>query len=89
MWSAVTTVTTVTTVGYGDRYPTTTTGRLIAVGLMVIGIALLGVVTATIAAWFVGRMHKVQEAEERTEATLADVLTELREVKARLDAIER
>lgn len=55
LWWAVTTV---TTVGYGDRYPTTTTGRLIAVGLMVVGIALLGVVTATIAAWFVGRMHK-------------------------------
>lgn len=86
LWWAATTV---TTVGYGDRYPTTTTGRLIAVGLMVVGIALLGVVTATIAAWFVGRIHQVQAAEERTEATLADVLTELREVKARLDDFDR
>ena len=86
LWWAVTTV---TTVGYGDRYPTTTTGRLIAVGLMVVGIALPGVVTATIAAWFLGRIHQVQQAEERTEATMADVLTELREVKARLDSIER
>jgi voltage-gated potassium channel len=86
LWWAATTV---TTVGYGDRYPTTTTGRLIAVGLMVVGIALLGVVTATIAAWFVARLHKVQEAEERTEATLVDVLAELREVRARLDSIER
>ena len=80
---------TVTTVGYGDRYPTTTTGRLIAVGLMVVGIALLGVVTATIAAWFVGRIHQVQEAEEHTAATLVDVLTELREVTSRLDSIQR
>jgi voltage-gated potassium channel len=84
-WAAAT----VTTVGYGDRYPTTATGRLIAVGLMVVGIALLGVVTATIAAWFVDRLRGVQEAEEKTEATLTEVLDELREIRARLDSIER
>jgi voltage-gated potassium channel len=84
LWWAATTV---TTVGYGDRYPTTPAGRLIAVALMVVGIALLGVVTATVAAWFVGRLRDVQEAEERTEATLADVLAELREVKSRLDSL--
>jgi voltage-gated potassium channel len=86
LWWAVTTV---TTVGYGDRYPTTPAGRLIAVGLMVVGIALLGVVTATIAAWFVSRIQKVQEAEQRTEATMVDVLAELREVTARLDSMEQ
>nr|WP_254925730.1 MULTISPECIES: potassium channel family protein [unclassified Rhodococcus (in: high G+C Gram-positive bacteria)] len=43
LWWAITTV---TTVGYGDYWPTTATVRLIAVGLMVAGIALLGVVTA-------------------------------------------
>lgn len=44
---------TITTVGYGDFYPITIVGRLIAVGLMIAGIALLGTVTATLAAWFV------------------------------------
>ena len=46
-------ITTLTTVGYGDIYPTTTDGRFIAVGLMVTGICVLGVISATVAAWFV------------------------------------
>ena len=46
-------ITTVTTVGYGDRYPTTTEGRLLAVMLMFMGISLVGVITASVAAWFV------------------------------------
>jgi len=50
LWWAITTV---TTVGYGDRYPTTTEGRLLAVGLMIMGISLMGVITASVAAWFV------------------------------------
>ena len=50
LWWAITTV---TTVGYGDRYPTTTEGRFIAVALMIMGISLMGVITASVAAWFV------------------------------------
>ena len=46
-------ITTLTTVGYGDIYPTTTQGRFIAVGLMVSGICVLGVISAAVAAWFV------------------------------------
>ena len=56
-WSA----TTVTTVGYGDHYPVTTQGRLIAVALMVVGIATVGAITAAVAAWMV---EQVREAEE-------------------------
>lgn len=50
LWWAVTTV---TTVGYGDRFPTTTEGRILAVMLMVVGISLVGVITASVASWFV------------------------------------
>jgi voltage-gated potassium channel len=46
-------LTTITTVGYGDRFPTTTEGRFLAVGLMIMGISLMGVITASVASWFV------------------------------------
>ncbi len=59
LWWAITTV---TTVGYGDRYPTTTEGRLLAVMLMFMGISLVGVITASVAAWFV---KMSQDAEKQ------------------------
>jgi voltage-gated potassium channel len=91
------TLTTISTVGYGDRYPVTFEGRVVAAALMVAGIALLGVVTASIASWFVENLRRaseqveeeVEEAGERTSAQLAGVLAELRAISARLDALER
>jgi voltage-gated potassium channel len=49
LWWAITTT---TTVGYGDIYPRTGEGRLIAVVLMLTGIGLIGVFTATVANFF-------------------------------------
>ncbi|MFT4265049.1 MAG: potassium channel family protein [Nocardioides sp.] len=54
LWWAFTTV---TTVGYGDRYPVTTQGRVVAGALMLIGIAVVGAVTAAIAAWFIEHLN--------------------------------
>ncbi len=44
---------TITTVGYGDKYPITTEGRLIAGILMTAGVGLFGTFTAYVASWFV------------------------------------
>jgi voltage-gated potassium channel len=49
-------ITTITTVGYGDITPVTTTGRWIAVLLMIGGISLVGSITATLASWIVQRV---------------------------------
>jgi voltage-gated potassium channel len=49
-WSFVT----VTTVGYGDKFPITTEGRLIAALLMVTGVGLFGTFTGFVASWFMG-----------------------------------
>jgi voltage-gated potassium channel len=98
------TITTISTVGYGDRYPVTFEGRVVAGALMVTGIALLGVVTASIASWFVENLRRageevtaeieedideVAEDVQRTEEQLAAVLAELRTVSARLAELER
>ncbi|RFU19894.1 potassium channel family protein [Geodermatophilus marinus] len=78
---------TVTTVGYGDRFPVTPTGRAIAVGLMLAGIALLGVVTAALASWLVERVEEVEEesqaATRRDVHALADEVARLRAELAR------
>ena len=78
LWWAVTTV---TTVGYGDRYPTSGSGRLIAVGLMLAGIALLGVITATLASWFV---ELVNETSRATRSEVEQLATEISQLRALL-----
>lgn len=44
---------TITTVGYGDKFPVTTEGRVIAAILMTAGVGLFGTFTAFVASWFV------------------------------------
>ncbi|OYO14986.1 ion transporter [Enemella evansiae] len=66
------TLTTMTTVGYGDCYPVTATGRWIGAGLMIGGIAILGTVTATIASWLVEHISEGSEVE-RLRAEIAEL----------------
>jgi voltage-gated potassium channel len=90
-------LTTITTVGYGDLYPTTAQGRLVAAGLMVAGIAILGTVTAAIATWFLEQIG-ARDASEAVPAAgprrdpaderHAELLAELRDLRRRLDVVE-
>lgn len=97
LWWAMTTM---TTVGYGDRFPVTTQGRAMAAVLMLAGIAILGIVTASIAAWFIGQFTAVTEAvedaaEELTEEAgegadrQAELLAAVRELSQRMERLER
>ena len=78
LWWAMATV---TTVGYGDIRIVTGEGRMVAVALMMGGITLLGVVTATLASWVVQR---VSEEEIAAEAATAAHIDELRDEVRRL-----
>ncbi|MFO0323253.1 MAG: potassium channel family protein [Bacteroidota bacterium] len=54
---------TMTTVGYGDKYPVTTEGRIIAAILMTVGVGLFGTFTAYVSSWFV--KDNAKSAEEK------------------------
>ena len=79
LWWAVVTS---TTVGYGDFTPTTLEGRAVAAVLMLVGIGLLSVVTAHVAAYFV----QVDEGDalEAIRAELAELRTEIAELNHHL-----
>jgi voltage-gated potassium channel len=74
-------ISTMTTVGYGDRFPVTDEGRVAAVALMIGGVAVLGLVTATLASWLVERVSDAEQ--EQTE----DLRTEIRELHDQLDVL--
>ena len=55
---------TITTVGYGDKYPVTTEGRIIASFLMTAGVGLFGTFTGFIASWFLEKKSDIQNSDE-------------------------
>jgi voltage-gated potassium channel len=82
-WSIVT----ITTVGYGDHYPITFVGRAVAVGLMVGGIAVLGVITAALASWLVEQVSvragvEVEEADVTLRSELSAMAMKIEHLTA-------
>jgi voltage-gated potassium channel len=84
LWWAIVTV---TTVGYGDRYPATSGGRAVAVVLMLVGIGLIGVLTATVASLFV-KEHTDANRQEYQRGH-ADIGQRLSVISDRLADVER
>jgi voltage-gated potassium channel len=76
LWWAFTTI---TTVGYGDRYPVTGEGRVIAVVLMIGGVGLFGTFSGLLASWFVGK----DDDAAKEIAALREEVRELRELLQR------
>lgn len=73
-WACVT----ITTTGYGDFFPVTGLGRLIGVGVMFSGVALAGIITATLASWVLERAARHNDdAEPATRGQLREVMRKL------------
>ncbi|MFY1636657.1 potassium channel family protein [Solwaraspora sp. WMMB335] len=79
-WSVVT----ITTVGYGDFYPVTATGRFVALALMIGGIGLIGFVTGSLASWIVERISAASDEADaaKAPATREDVVALTAELAA-------
>jgi voltage-gated potassium channel len=83
MWWAVQTV---TTVGYGDVTPKYVSGRIVAVFVMLEGVAFLAIVTALITSTFVQRASQLRPVDE--EAEPSTIASRFDELEARLDQID-
>ena len=88
MWWALQTV---TTVGYGDVTPKNPSGRLVAILVMLQGIAFLAITTAAITSTFVARASKERERAQAAEEDDAEVRMEARllSIDQRLDRVEK
>jgi voltage-gated potassium channel len=91
VWWAVTTM---TTVGYGDLSPATDLGRVIAIGVMLVGIGFLTLLIGAVSERFVAGevAEEVAEAEreieEDVDAARVEVIAELRAIRERLRQLE-
>ena len=75
-------VTTITTVGYGDKYPVTTEGRIVAMILMIAGIGLFGILSGLAAAFFVGaRQGNIVQEENKILARLVKLEEKIDQLK--------
>lgn len=79
------TFTTLATVGYGDVYPITGIGRVIAVVVMLYGVGLVAVATGALASWIIEKIGGVEEQEyPATKADVDDLRQEISELRALL-----
>jgi voltage-gated potassium channel len=81
---------TMATVGYGDVVPHTGAGRLFASLVVLIGVVLLSLLTANLAAFFIGSdVEKIEEEERESERLLKDISARLERVESMLEAQKR
>lgn len=81
-WSIVT----MSTVGYGEYYPVTANGRIIATGVMVVGISLLGLVGASVASSVVSRLSgRQQQGQDEVKAQIQALAQEVTALRRELE----
>jgi voltage-gated potassium channel len=79
LWWALATI---TTVGYGDRYPVSPEGRAIAAALMVGGVGLFGMLSGFVASWFLKPQEKSRDSD------VAKLVEEVRLLRESVDAMK-
>lgn len=83
-------LTTMSTVGYGDQFPVSSAGRIVGVALMIMGVALLGTITAMLAANFNGARNKeAQENEIESISIEHQINSKLDSVLVELESLRK
>ncbi|MGY5540245.1 potassium channel family protein [Vibrio brasiliensis] len=86
LWWALVTI---STVGYGDHYPVTNSGKLLASGLIICGVGLFGMITGLITS-LITSPNKVQtKRSENKERLLVELVEKQDEILKRLDRLEQ
>lgn len=76
---------TMTTVGYGDEFPTTRGGRVVALTMMSVGVAVFGAVSALLTSWIIGPSdsNELQQLRRGTD----DIRESLKLIEMKIDAV--
>jgi voltage-gated potassium channel len=78
---------TMTTVGYGDRFPVTPWGRIVAMVLMAVGVGIFGVLTSYLASAFVADTQAEQDDRPSAGEDAVAVARDLPDVHSELVAV--
>ena len=81
-WSFIT----MATVGYGDKYPVSDEGRLVGVVIVLAGLALLGTISASIAAWF---MDEARTSREETKRLDSEILRSIEALQSQISQLQK
>jgi voltage-gated potassium channel len=73
---------TITTIGYGDFYPVTFGGRLVAVVLVIFGLSFFGTFTAYVASFF------LEKAQLKEESEIHHLILEVRRLREKIEQLE-
>jgi voltage-gated potassium channel Kch len=80
---------TVTTIGYGDQYPVTNTGRIIGVVIMTVGVGLFGTLTAYLAKFFIKPEAGEADVPGQPSASSDEIRGQMQEIKQMLQASDQ
>ncbi len=84
MWWAITTM---TTVGYGDKYPFSFEGRIIAAILMFAGIGLFGVVSGFVASWFIAPSKEEKKESSELQKNVNTLQLKMESLDSKMEEI--
>ncbi len=80
---------TISTVGYGDHYPVTVAGKLLAMYIILSGVGIFGTISGLITSIITAPPKKIQQQQQQQNDLLLEIAQQQKEILRRLDQLER